>query len=313
MRLLLCVGIPLLATLFALAGQPKPNQQPKPTVDRRATIRWILQLQAEQGGFLPGPSLLAQSKPLQPSLRATSAAVRALHYLGADVPNADRHRQFVLRCYDRTTGGFAEPGGQPDVALTSVGIMASVALRIQPQEYSAAWNYLHNHARTFEEIRIAAAAVEAASEKKPPFDVRPWIDHATKAADVAMQLDARDGGAREVGSAAALVLRLRGTPTQDQRRRWSRFLLDGQRPDGGWGKMSISHSDLETTYRVLRALMHLETPPRDLSALRWFLAAHRSSDGGYSVAAKEPPSMSGTYYATIILHWLDLWDPPSPM
>jgi prenyltransferase beta subunit len=283
---------------------------PRSETDRTATIRWILQLQVENGGFLPAP--LNKNNKAQPSLRATSAAVRALHYLGAEVPRADRHRQFILRCYDAHSGGFTEPGGSPNVTFTSIGIMAAVALQVPQQSYAAAWDYLRQHARSFEEIRIAAAAVEAAGIHNSRLDVRDWIAQATQVADSSLQLDARDGGARELGSAAALVLRLGGHPTKEQRVRWSRFLLDGQRTDGGWGLKGSEHSDLETTYRVLRALVHLNTPPRDVAMLNRFLAAHRSAQGGYAVTRKQPPSMSGTYYAAVILSWLERWQSPTP-
>ncbi|MBX9921211.1 MAG: hypothetical protein K2Y33_15520, partial [Mycolicibacterium frederiksbergense] len=47
--------------------------------------------------------------------------------LGAKVPNPDRHAAFVLKCFDPAAGGFADtPGGKPDVAVTSVGVMAAV-------------------------------------------------------------------------------------------------------------------------------------------------------------------------------------------
>jgi hypothetical protein len=303
-QLLAFGGIAGWLAVLSLSAQPAQQQQK----DREATIRWILQQEVEQGGFLikpPPPNLDVMP---QPSLRATSGAVRALLYLGAPIPNIDRHRQFVLRCYDPHSGGFAEPGGQPDVTLTSVGIMAAVALQIPAKDYAKAWEYLQRHAKSFEEIRIAAAAVEAAGLKNCPFDIQPWIAQAREVAEQALQRNPAQGGARDLGSAVALILRLGGNLTEEQSQRYAQFLRDGQRPDGGWGKPGSEHSDLESTYRVLRAFVHLRSKPRDLPALHRFLVAHRSPQGAYTVAPAEPPSMSGTYYAAAILHWLERWE-----
>jgi len=294
-------------TLLSLSGQPAQLEQK----DREATIRWILQQQVDRGGFLLKPHSPNLDGMPQPSLRATSGAVRALLYLGAPLPHVDRHRQFVLSCYDPQTGGFAEPGGQPDVTLTSVGIMAAVALQIPPQEYAKGWDYLHRHAKSFEEIRIAAAAVEAAGIKNCPFDIQPWIAQGRAVAEQALQRKPAEGGARELGSAVALILRLGGDVTPEQSQRYTQFLRQGQRADGGWSKPNADHSDLESTYRVLRAFVHLRSKPQDVPALNRFLAAQRSPQGAYAVAPAESPSMSGTYYAAAMIHWLESWENPS--
>jgi prenyltransferase beta subunit len=308
MRQLLALGgIAGWFTLLSLSGQPAQLDQK----DREATIRWILQQQVDRGGFLLKPHPPNLDVIPQPSLRATSGAVRALLYLRAPIPNVDRHRQFVLSCYDPQSGGFAEPGGQPDVTLTSVGIMAAVALQIPPQEYARSWEYLQRHAKSFEEVRIAAAAVEAAGVKNCPFDIRPWIAQGHKAAEQALQRNPAQGGARDLGSAVALILRLGGDVTSEQNQRYTQFLRQGQRPDGGWGKSDSEHSDLESTYRVMRAFVHLRSKPRDIPALSRFLAAQRSPQGAYAVAPAEAPSMSGTYYAAAMLHWLERWENPS--
>jgi hypothetical protein len=305
MRLLLALSV-MVGGWLGLSLSVQPVQDARQ--DREATIRWILQQEVDQGGFLLRPPPANLDVVPQPSLRATSGAVRALLYLGAPIPHIDRHRQFVLRCYDPRTGGFAEPGGQPDVPLTSVGILAATALQIPPKEYAKAWEYLHRQAKTFEDVRIAAAAVEAAGLKNCPFDLQPWIAQAREVAEEALKRDPADGGARDLGSAVALILRIGGELTEEQSQRYLRVLREGQRADGGWGRSGSKHSDLETTYRVMRAFVHLRGKPHDLPALQRFLAAQRSPQGAYAVAPAEPPSMSGTYYAAAILHWLEQWE-----
>src|SRR5207302_3886157 len=97
------------------------------------------------------------------SLRATSSAVRTLKYLGSDLPNADKCKKFVAGCFDKDSGGFADtPGGKADVATTAIGLMAVVELGLPAESYhAAAVRYLSDHAKTFDEIRIAAAGFEA--------------------------------------------------------------------------------------------------------------------------------------------------------
>jgi hypothetical protein len=264
---------------------------------KKETVKWLLAREDPKGGFRPSA---ADAKP---GLRATSAAVRALKYLGAEVPNKDRHAAFVLGCFDPKTGGFAEPGGRPDVTLTSVGVMGAVELGVPKEKFAKAMDYLKENAKTFEEVRIGAAAVEAWGVKDCPFDLEPW--HKT-AAEVG-ELDAgraKDGGARDSGSLVALVLRLGRelAPGSDP----GRILLKpGQRDDGGWGKKGEKASDLESTYRVMRALMLLKEKPKDVKELREFVAAHRNKDGGYGAKPGEASGTGPTYYAAIISKWLD--------
>ncbi len=287
------------AGLFAVAADDTAAQ-------RQATIQWILQLQSPEGGFYlqpPNPNLDVVPPP---SLRATSGAVRALRYLGArEIPHRDRHAAFVLKCLDARSGGFAEPGGTPDVPLTSIGIMAAVALDIPKPQYTAAMKYLQEHAKSFEEIRIAAAGVEAWGVAECPFDLKPWIAAGHKALQEGLQQNARSGGARLAGSAAALILRLGGRLEPEVRRQLLDHLRRGQLPDGGYARAANTTGDLESTYRVMRAWVLLGEPPPNPQAIRQFLQRHRHTSGGYATAPDGPPTMSGTYYAAVISHWLD--------
>jgi prenyltransferase beta subunit len=113
-------GLSLLLVLsfFVPAWSQTPEQ-------KKATITYLRSLQMDGGGFRPA------DKESEPSLRATSGALRALKYFGGEPRDRDRCRDFVASCYDKATGGFADhPGGKPDVPLTAVGLMAVVELKM---------------------------------------------------------------------------------------------------------------------------------------------------------------------------------------
>jgi hypothetical protein len=261
--------------------------------EKLAAIRFVLSLEDPAGGFRRTPADKA------PGLRATGGGVRALGFLGQPVPNKDKHAAFVLSCFDPKAGGFAEPGGQPDVPLTAIGVIAAAELGIPKEKYAKALDYLAANAKTFEEVRVGAAAVEAWGPKDCPIDLAPWF----KVAEGHTYDRGGDGAAREAGSVAAMYLRV-GKPLPG-REGVLRVLRDGQRPDGGWGRTGERASDLDSTYRVMRALYLLKEKPKDPAGLRAYVAKHRQPDGGYAAAPGEGSSLSGVYYAAIITRWLD--------
>src|SRR5687767_11400425 len=126
---------------------------------KQRTAKWVLEQEAPDGGFYLAPRDPKSDSEPRPMLRATNGAVRALKYLGFPLLNTERqkHAAFVLKCYDPKTGAFAEPGGKPDVAITSIGVMAATELGIRKEKFAKAMDYLKENAKTFEEVRIAAA------------------------------------------------------------------------------------------------------------------------------------------------------------
>ena len=154
-------------------------------LDRQRTAKWVLEQEASNGGFYNAPQDPKVDAAPRASLRATNGAVRALKYLGFPLLKSEKekHAKFVLSCYDPRTGGFAEPGGKPDVVTTSIGIMVAAELDIPHEKYARAMDYLKEHARTFEEVRIAAAAVEAWGVKECPFKLDEWFKVAGKHID----------------------------------------------------------------------------------------------------------------------------------
>ena len=259
-------------TLFGLVLVPALAAQARDA--HKATVAFARSLQARDGGFLAAPG--------QPrsSLRATTSALRALKYFGGTPADPRGCAAFVKRCFDADSGGFADsPGGKPDVFSTAVGVMAVEELKLSAAPYEAGvLAYLGENARSFEEIRIAAAALESLG-KRPP-QAETWLAQVAK-------LNPEDGptgretGPRDTGRVVVAVLRLGGTPS-DAEAVLTRMKA-GQRADGGFGKEGAKGSDLETCYRVMRAFHMLKAKP-DAKKLRGFIAACRNADGGYGVA-----------------------------
>lgn len=269
------------------------------------TAKWVFALEAPGGGFYPAPPEGKSDAAPRASLRATNAAVKALKYLGFPLLNKERekHAAFVLSCYDPKTGGFAEPGGKLDVTTTSIGVMAAAELGVPHEKYAKAMDYLKENARTFEDVRIGAAAVEAWGVKECPFKLDDWFKIAAEHFGSQPKSADRSGDARDMGSLAAFFVRL-GKP-RALREVAVREIGNGQCEDGGWGKKGEKASDIDSTYRVMRAMYLLKEKPKDVKKLREFVAARRNADGGYATEPGGKSSMSGAYYAAIITHWLD--------
>jgi hypothetical protein len=286
--------LPLLLVLAPVVTSA-PAQSPD---EVKATLKFIASLRDPHTGAYAVNPPKAGEKPV-PSLRAVNGAVRAIKYLGGEVTDQEKLTKFVTGCYDPKTGTFAEPGGKPDVASTSVGVMAAVELGIPKEKYGKAMDYLGANAKSFEEVRIAAAAVEAFGLKESGIDVRPWKKEIFGVLNTLSE-------AREAGGATAAMLRLAPDQLRDDMKKEALDLIrDKQRADGGWeDKIGATASDAETTYRVMRALMMLKEKPKDVAGLKKFLAGCRRADGGYGVDASAPSSMSGTYYFAIVSKWL---------
>jgi hypothetical protein len=292
-------------SLIALCGLiwlvPARGQPPEA---RKATIAYVQSLQAKDGGFLPAVPAAAGKTKARSTLRATSSALRALKYFGGEVPNKKACARFVADCFDSRSGGFTDipGGGKADVFTTAVGIMAVTELDMPVEPYhDAAVKYLTEHTKSFDDIRIAVAGLERIKRTAPK--ARAWLEQVEKLWNADGTAGKEDGVARDTGSLAVTVLRLGGT-LKDQAA-VLKALKNGQRNNGGYGKLDAAVSDLETTYRVMRAFMMLKERPDDVEALRSFVAKCRNEDGGYAISPGEPSTVGSTYFAAIILHWMD--------
>lgn len=266
----------------------------------KQTIAYVQKLQTNTGGFLsmaPKPNIR-----LAPTLRATSAGVRALKYLGGEVPNPKAAAKFVLSCYDETSGGFSDmPKGKPEIFATAVGIMAVKALKMD-LDLGPSVKFLAQSAKTFEEKRIAVAGWENAGAK-PQEESEAWLAEIRKMQNDDGTFGKGPGHARATGGGVVVLLRL-GAKV-DTTDKILAALKDGQRLNGGYGKEDDEiGSDLETTYRVMRCFHMLKARPKSVEGVRSFVAKCRNEDGGYGVAPGEPSTVGATYFAAIILHWL---------
>ncbi len=291
----------------------------------KQTIAYVQKLQADSGGFKPFAA--KGDADMAPTLRATSSAVRALKYFDGFLPNKEGCIKFVASCYDAKSGGFSDtPGGRVDVIHTAIGLMAVVDLKMPLNKFGGAIDYLNENANSFEDIRMAAAAFEAIEEKSP--QARKWVvavfklqnKDGTFGQGPGVALDTRNlirpdgttrqgsfgkgpGTARDTAGCVVTFLRLNYIPPAPGV--YLQTFKDGQRQSGGWGKTDDEVSDLETTYRVMRCYHMQGVRPANAEGVRSFVAKCRNPDGGYSVGPNQASSVSGTYFAGIIMHWLD--------
>jgi prenyltransferase beta subunit len=262
--------------------------------EKAASLKYLTGLQQASGSF-------KSDAKGGPSLRATSASVRAIKYLGGELANPAQVKAYVLSCYDPPTGGFAEAGEKPTVLVTCIGIMAAVELGIPESKFPMAIDFLETEAKSFEDVRIGAAAIESLKAKPK------WLDKWNVVANKQLNNDGTagkgDNRARDTASVAAMKLRL-GFPVVNKDKIFQ-MIRTNQGDDGGWKKDGAKTSDQETTYRVMRAMMLAKERPKNTFKLGEFLKSCRNADGGCGVAPGEPSSASGTYYYAIVSKWLE--------
>ena len=284
---------------FASAQTPETDAAVKAKL---ATLKFLGSLyDSESGGYRNEPTA-------KPSLRATNAAVKATKYLGGKLDDQEKTAKFVLGCYDDKTGAFAEPGGEPDVTTSCIGVMAAMELGIDKEKIAKSKTFLEMTVKpdVFEEIRIAAAAVEAFGGVKEwtPKVTLEWFTTALGYGLFSVQNGDAQQNTRDRASSDVAMIRLseQNVIKADVA---TKGYCTGQREDGGWGKAGEKSSDMESCYRVMRAFYMLKEKPKDSAKLRGFIAKHRNDDGGYATKPGEKSSATGTYYAVIITKWLD--------
>ncbi len=268
----------------------------------KRTIAYVRKLQSSTtGGFIA--TVPQPNTGVVPTLRATSSAIRALHYLGGEIPNKQACIKFVEGCWDEKVGGFRDlPEAKVDVFTTAVGLMAVTELGLPTEKYAKpAIQFLSGNAKTFEEIRIAAAGLERLKATSPKN--AEWLAAVKKMQNADGTFGKGPGQARDTGGAIVTLLRLGGKV--ESAGSIFKTLNDGQRQNGGFGKGDDEiASDLETTYRVMRCYVMLKAKPGHVEGVRSFIAKCRNEDGGYGIAPGQPSSIGGTYFAAIVTHWL---------
>lgn len=240
------------------------------------------------------------------SLGATSSAVRTLGFVGGSIPEVARCIAYVKSCYDPTTGGFAPtPGGQADVSTTAVGLMAVAALKLDLAPFAeGATGFFSKNAKAFEEVRMAAAGMEAAKATSPDFP--RWIAFMKEGENPDGTYGAGPALPRLTGSKVAALLRMGVKLEPEKKAGIVAALRAGQKADGGWSD-GDGPSDLGSSYRIMRAFFLMKEKP-DLARLRSYLASHRQSDGGYGPTPGAPANPGATYSCSIMGYWARLLD-----
>src|SRR5262245_4388982 len=96
------VPLLLLTPAISLAQTKEMLDAIERKLERMRTAKWVLELEAPDGGFYLAPKDPKAGVEQRPMLRATNGAVRALNYL--DFPlmrgEKEKHAKFVLSCFD---------------------------------------------------------------------------------------------------------------------------------------------------------------------------------------------------------------------
>lgn len=273
----------LVALLAGCAGPKLPE-----------TAAFVQACQNPDGGF-------AMNAGEKSGLGPTSAAIRALKMLGATPKEFTAAKDYVAKCAVADTGAFAPtPGGEPAVFSTAVGLMAQVYAGVDVSAAGEKANvWLTERAKSFDDVRIAVAALESVNLKSPKN--AEWIARVEKMQNPDGTFGEGGAAARATGGSAVALLRM-GAKLKDPAA-VLKTLRAGQQADGGWSVDGKAGSDGETTYRVMRGFHMMKEKP-DVERLRGFLAKCRNADGGYGPKPGEPSTVSGTYYALTVMMWI---------
>jgi pimeloyl-ACP methyl ester carboxylesterase/prenyltransferase beta subunit len=287
-RMTLTLSVCLLAfglVKAAIAQSPSEMQQ---------TATYLAAFQNPDGGF-------AGAVGQKSSLGSTSSVIRSLGNVAGAIKDVPGCIAYVKSCRVEGSGFAPTPGGEPDVRTTAVGLMAVAELKIADDKMIAdAITYFTKNVKSFEDIRIAVAGLEAVKGKSPDFAA--WTTQVNSDRNADGTWGQGVGQPYAIGSAAVALLRM--GMEFDKKDAILASLRAGQRGDGAWSKTD-GPSDLEATYRIMRCFFMLKEKP-DIEKLQSFLARCRQSDGGYSSAPGKPADPGGTYFATTILRWTRL-------
>lgn len=283
-------GIAFVLTALGAAGIA-PMSPAQPPAEMARTAAYAAAHQNKDGGFAP--------KVGQPSsLRSTNAGLRVLRHVGGSVPDVLACVNYVKSCRV-PGGGFSDTtGGKPDAVTTAMGLLAASELKIHdPDMIREAVAYLGRHARAFEEVRLAAAGLEAIGVYSP--DAPRWYGQLQAMRNAEGSFGSGAAVPFVTGGVAAAILRL-GMPLE-HRGAVVKAINAGQRPEGGWSQ-DDRPPDLASSYRVMRAMFMMRERP-DIDRLLAFVARCRKPDGGYSATPDGEGSLGGAYLATILMLW----------
>ncbi len=269
--------------------------------EKKKTLDFLYSLQNQDGGFVISKNAKGGS-----NLRATTAACRAIHYFGGEVPHIEKVREFLSSCFHSEVGAFSDqPNGKIDVIVTAVGMLAIVDAKMETKQFKTKGvDYLIKNASEWEQIRMVGAAFEALKEF-PAKPIERWVNQLNQDKNQFGGWGTEELQARETGGRVAFFLRLNQSMKEVERIKQLKIITEGQQSDGGWIKEKNKGSDLESCYRVVRALYLMKQLPKSPDQLKQFIHSCRNQDGGYGIQPGLPSTASGTYFAGVISYWLE--------
>jgi poly(3-hydroxybutyrate) depolymerase len=283
-------SIAIVLTAFG-AASAAPLSTAQSPAEFAQTAAFAAAQQNKDGGF-------AAKAGGSSSLGSTNTGLRVLRHVGGSVPDILACVRYVNSCRTADGGFSATPGGKSEFMTTAVGLLAASELKISdPKMIRGAVAYLGRHAQSFEEVRMAAAGLEAIGVASP--DIPRWFTQIQDMRNPDGTFGAGPNQAFLTGGATAAILRF--GMRLDRRDAIVAAIKAGQRPEGGWSK-DDGPPDLSSSYRVMRAMYMLHERP-DIDRLMAFVASCRKPDGSYSSTPGGAGDLGGTYLGTILIHW----------
>ena len=255
-----CVSV--VVVLAALDGGRKQVRAQSPT-EFVQTAAYAAVHQNDDGGFDAGPG--------QPStLGATNSGLRVLDYVGGSVPDIAVCIAFVKACQVKGVGFAQTPGGKPDVVTTAIGLLAAAELKLADRAMiDDPVAYFGANAKTFEEVRMSIAGLEAVAAVSADFP--RWAEQIESLRQPDGSFGEGASKAFASGGAGAAILRM--GMNLENRDAVIAAIKSGRRPEGAWSK-DDGPPDLSSSYRVRRALYMLKEKP-DVEKLVNFISRCR--------------------------------------
>ena len=277
--------------------------QAQAPIDTAGIEKNIAALQNPDGGFGGAPGG-------ESTLSTTQNAIRVLGFVAGSIPDPLKCIDFLRSCTDPATGGFAsKPGGTPEVGTTALALIALGELNVGDKELiEKAVKFLGQRAKAYEEVRIAAAGLEAVGVRPSSEISDRWKEVLTAGRNPDGTWGQGAARAFDTGGRAAGLLRIGLEP--ENRDAIAQALIQAQQADGGWTTKDASASDLGTSYRIVRAMYMMRVRP-DLAKLRGFVAKFKRPSGLYG-AGESFGDLGTTYTALILSRWADLLEGQEP-
>lgn len=214
------------------------------------------------------------------------AAAVAASVAGAATPSQDAARYLESR--QTAEGGFAEPNGPATPGLTAWAVLGLRAAGRPPASLESARAYL---ARS-DDALVSATDLELVLTARAALGERP-VGLITRLQGL-VRADGRIGPAVNSTIWGAIALRAVGQPVPLATRRW---LLRGQRPNGGWSWSLRGAPDSNDTAAAIQALRAAGVRGTPIDRGLVFVARHRNADGGFELTEGRGSDVQSTAWA----------------